>query len=114
MTFRVGQKVVCVDAASVGAYMPSGMKAERFDLGGLTVGAVYTIRDVGLLLDVVVCRLEKIYRPTEPFNGEEAFFAQARFRPIVEPKTEISFTAGADPSSDQFDNRRKVRKKVAI
>lgn len=90
MTFRVGQKVCCVDS------------------GGwphLNNGEVYTVLattdqegNPGFL--TVNC---------QPGGGA---YRRHRFRPIVERKTEVSFTTGADPSTDQFDNRRKVRVRV--
>lgn len=81
MTFRVGQKVVCVDATRYGPN--SSMLRE---------GAVYTIASVdghedfhgeyGVLLVEVT--------PT-PAQGWREGFRASRFRPIVERKTDISF-----------------------
>lgn len=95
MTFRVREKVVCVDG-----------KACEGKYTGLVEGDIYTVNGFGTCDDgsVGVCLVEND-DPKWPFYPR-------RFRPIVEPKTEISFTTGADPSSGQFDNRRKVRKKV--
>lgn len=109
MTFQVGQKVVCVDAVPHTRYTPF---ASLGGLGGLRKNEVYTIRCVGIRLGVSVVRLEEIVRAENTLLSEENFYAAARFRPIVERKTEVSFTAGADPSTDQFDNRRKVRVRV--
>lgn len=79
MTFRVGQKVVCVDAS--GAVDPRPVK-----------GRVYTIasaRWVNACLEpgwgVTLVELPSI--ETDDHHAE--FFAR-RFRPIVERKTDIS------------------------
>lgn len=42
MTFRIGQKVVCVDAESHGLYVPLGMKYTGAPTG-LVKGAIYTV-----------------------------------------------------------------------
>jgi hypothetical protein len=91
MTFRIGQKVVCVDANLSGRYLPPGYSiAENASMGGLVLGSVYTIRCIGLVLGVVACRVDEIIRRFEPVYKDEAWFACARFRPIVERKTDIS------------------------
>lgn len=99
MTFRVNQKVECVD--------------DSLDVFGrpihVTKGEKYTVAGVFDFFGRPAILLAEVF-PGEDGSG---WFA-SRFRPIVEPKTEISFTTGADPSSDQFDNRRKVRKKVTV
>jgi hypothetical protein len=79
MVFRVGQKVVCIDADG----------APR-----LSLGAIYTIKDidgprlfswrgriyenVGIYLEEAICE-----------DGHKGF-APFRFRPVVETKTDIS------------------------
>jgi hypothetical protein len=106
MTFRVGEKVVCVD----------GNFGESWNVAGALLrpiaGMTYIVRWVG---DWNFCdgtalslRLMEIENPAKNWllNGvSEAAFVTSRFRPFVPRKTEISFTHGADPSSDQFDNR---------
>ena len=100
MTFRVGQKVVCVDAGSTGKYTPW---RHSDDVHGLTEGVVYTIRAVGSfrgLRDNVW--LAEIHRPL--CAGREYPYAAARFRPVVERKTDISvFTAMLNPSQVTVD-----------
>jgi len=87
MTFRVGQKVVCVD----GHTNPPAS-------GGVVDGVIYTIREVGLTVDgeagVRVHELKLSSGPHElglitrkPFF--DAFMRQTRFRPVVERKTSI-------------------------
>lgn len=83
MTFRVGQKVVCVDAK------------KRFLIGGmgtLTKGRIYTVRWVGEYRGNICIRVEEIHRPSG--DDREDFdtpYQTIRFRPIVERKTDISF-----------------------
>lgn len=95
MTFRVGQKVVCVDAR------PTNI----FGLSVLESGRVYTVRWVGLWgyaarrPNQLCIRLEEIDRGEDPGAPHmiEIFdmpFRATRFRPVVEKKTDISvFTA---------------------
>jgi hypothetical protein len=80
MTFRVGQKVVCVDAG-VGAIDASPY---------LTQGGVYTVSIVRVdSLGVLVLGL----------SGVAHQWRSSRFRPAVERKTDISiFTAMLKPS----------------
>lgn len=91
MTFRVGQKVVCVDDG------PGDFSGPSF----LALNSIYTIRgfcenihgEIGLLLEEV--------RPDLPrlMTGQERGFMQKRFRPLVERKTDISiFTQMLKPS----------------
>lgn len=71
MNFRVGQKVVCIDAS----------KSWRGDISDLVKGATYTVREVfmfGVTLDEVPLPEDYLW-----FNGH-------RFRPVVERKTDIS------------------------
>lgn len=106
MIFRVGQRVECIDTSgwdTLSWYLP-------------TKGCIYSIREIFLIDDFEFVRLMEIRNKSMfDFITEKIFeprFLAIRFRPIVESETEVSFTTGADPSSDQFDNRRKVRKKV--
>jgi hypothetical protein len=41
-------------------------------------------------------------------DGSGRAWQNWRFRPLIEGKTEISFTTGADPDSERWDNRVKV------
>lgn len=104
MTFRVGQKVVCIKGGliSINGFVP-------------ITGGVYTVRDyfLGQYDKQPRILLEEYIHP-EKYLGIEIGWDASRFRPIVKPKSEVRFTQGADPSTDQFDNRRKVRKKVLL
>jgi hypothetical protein len=76
MTFRVGQKVVCVDD-----------EAQPCNRGYTPVvkGDIYTIRDAFDWFGLDGIRLEEIKNPHD--RGYQA----RRFRPVVERKTDISF-----------------------
>lgn len=111
MTFRVGQAVECIDG-NFNYFVD--IKLEFLPAKGGT----YTIRDIvegnngmGSVRSLV---FEEFRNRKHPITSNEYSFCFWRFRPVVEPKPEVSFTTSADPSTDQFDNRRKVRKKVAI
>jgi hypothetical protein len=77
MTFHIGQKVVCVDAAV--RERPCSLKKDN----------IYTITNTGIFLsDAWVAVAE-----ARPADGSIGFYAD-RFRPVVEKKTDISmFTA---------------------
>ena len=80
MTFRVGMKVVCVDASEY-----EGM---------LDQGAVYTITSINWPYLRVDCRTLS-GRTDEMARG----YRHGRFRPLVERKTSIEiFTAMLNPS----------------
>lgn len=103
MTFLVGQQVVCVDAS------PGKITGHR----DLVKGRIYKISGFYLHeTDGIALYLIGVPLHNRGFATPIGWAAE-RFRPVAEPKTEVSFTVGADPSSDQFDNRRKVKKKVA-
>lgn len=98
--FSVGQKVVCIDAKANGQYLPAGSRTKISSLSGLQLGKVYTIRQLGDIWGVPGCRLSEITRYIEPLLGEEMYFAQARFRPVVERKTSIEiFTRMLKPEA---------------
>jgi hypothetical protein len=77
MTFRIGQKVVCIDAQC----------AAGFDWYGFppTEGAVYTVAGFGRN-PVYGHEVIKIAELGHPWG-----YKPRRFRPVVERKTDISF-----------------------
>lgn len=97
--FRVGQKVVCIDAS------------ERKGPGKYTVlpvqGRVYTVRGISAWqwncgFSGVGLYLEEIHRPPTPQG--EAPWGCWRFRPVVERKTDISiFKALLTPSKEKVE-----------
>jgi hypothetical protein len=108
MTFYVGQKVVCVDAACTTV----------LGLQELIEGSTYTIRWVGHAphkqlrngrFSTTVCvRLVEILRDTCPTTGiVDLPFNIQRFRPVVERKTSIEiFKRMLNPSD------RKINEEV--
>jgi hypothetical protein len=84
MTFRVGQKVVCVDANphSLG-YRGPGWHPQEAPIEG----AVYTIRSIGISPDcpLLAVQLVELRRPYKWGYGV------TRFRPVVERSTDITF-----------------------
>lgn len=102
--FKVGQKVVYVH-----------FKIVDPQFGQITPdpGVVYTVRAVGNLLGIPTILLEEIRNEPRPWTGGvyEMRMNSKFFRPVVENKSEISFTIGADPESEKWDNRvgRTVR-----
>jgi hypothetical protein len=88
MTFRVGQKVVCIK----GHYNPPAS-------GGVKEGNIYTIRELGLTQDgapgvrVHEIALSSGHREIGNISGKpfkDVFMRENRFRPIVSRKTDIS------------------------
>lgn len=82
MTFRVGQKVICVDD-----------EQPRIRIRPVVRGGVYTIRDIGeepLYPGQYWVLLEEIRNTARDALGELAY-RTSRFRPIVERNTDISF-----------------------
>lgn len=102
--FKIGQKVVYVhvkiDVSKWGQISPDP-------------NVVYTVRAVGEIIGRPMILLDEIRNAPMQWAisgfhelGMDASF----FRPVVENKSEISFTTGADPESEKWDNR--VRRKV--
>lgn len=101
MTFRVGQKVVCVDAGKTPGINARGRAADY-----LKEGRVYTVRWVGECPHEPWRKLGVNIRLAEVNRGGDAErpewndfpFRATRFRPIVERSTDISiFTAMLTP-----------------
>jgi len=99
MTFRVGQKVVCVDDR------PDWHSRTKF----FERGHIYTISDLKMNSQFITgprsygagsgIRFVEVAEP-----HEYAWFDARRFRPAVERKTDISiFTAMLNPSEKRVD-----------
>lgn len=109
MTFRVGQKVVCIDDRCWlrGGWWMFGIKF--FDHGlldhNLNHGEVYTVTKVDIQLDARGKEYGSIWvAEARHLKYPDIGFPQWQFRPAVERKTDISvFTAMLTP------NKRKVR-----
>lgn len=91
MAFRIGQKVVCVDArARISLY-----RAWIYNDAPVE-GRVYTIS--AIVLDEGEDCLVLLEHPRSP-RSQHSGFAARRFRPVVERKTDISiFTKMLKPS----------------
>ena len=85
MTFRVGQKVVCVDASPGAGY--EWAETER-----PVEGRVYTVRSVHEYEGSLVCWLVEIRRNLAAVfqHGPMVGYGVFRFRAAVEPLTDIS------------------------
>lgn len=97
MTFRIGQKVVCV-AKPLGGYGDENVPC---------VGRIYTIRGFEFERPTGVERVgllfEEIRNEPHHYTGyarpTEATFPASKFKPLVERKTDISiFTRMLNPS----------------
>jgi hypothetical protein len=102
MTFRIGQKVVCVHAVDEGW----GHGIEILP----TVGEVYTIRSKEEHPTGFYVRLHEIHNTPMPYgNGMgEAQFTVRAFRPLVERKTSIEiFERMLTPATPKHE-REKV------
>ena len=100
--FFVGQKVVCIHDYS---NWPSG---EKCGMGKPALNGVYTVREITQCAYTFRhgIRLREIINPLHP-DGTEYGYDNRFFRPLIATKQEISFTVGADPLTEQFDNRKK-------
>jgi hypothetical protein len=86
MTFYVGQRVCCVDDGVV--WMNGSPHLKR--------GEVYTI-----------CRTSMESELNLWLAGVQGGWSARRFRPLVEDRKSVSFTAGAPKDSEKWDNRKK-------
>jgi hypothetical protein len=91
MMFRVGQRVVCVDADSGEGEWPSGSRP--------VLGQIYTVRSIEpTILNSAGLKLVELCLTSTPGHCgiiskkiyKDAAYRAARFRPIVERKTDIS------------------------
>lgn len=107
MTFRVGQKVVCIGVAK-----PEIRKA------WVAIGATYPeLHEVYTIREIIPYKGSEVFLLKEISNAgligieglsREPAYEKRYFRPAVFPKVEVSFTTGADPDSEQHDNRRRI------
>lgn len=93
MAFRVGQKVVCVDAESPGRGRPMEGQKKWASSEKIVTGSIYTVRriytdDYG----VPALWLNEIRRAriSVSFHGPNAGYGQWRFRPVVSTDTGMS------------------------
>jgi len=89
-SFRVGQKVVCVNGKINDRELADFYRSEGIVFP--STGRVYTIRQVIWLETFYALRLEEIVNPVVEYQTitlEHAFHVD-RFRPVVARKTDIS------------------------
>jgi hypothetical protein len=104
-TFKVGDRVVCVDDTLYDVHVPGVLFSG--DLNGLTKGTVYTIRSVYFdpafrLPTIRVSEIERL--PLSCFEGfiYESGYNPERFRPVVSRPTSIAvFKAMLTPSKQK-------------
>ena len=80
MSFHVGQKVACVDAAPYGVWL-CGEE--------LVKGAIYTIRAIGPSFGEMAVQLEEVTRITDSIFSRPGVWGYVvrRFRPLTDTKT---------------------------
>lgn len=85
MVFRVGERVVCINAQHTLYPCPRTGATWEGGLDGLKEKTVYTIRglDYDPELSIPVVRLVEIIRPMDLYLKTEAAYDAARFRPLV-------------------------------
>ena len=108
MTFHVGQKVVQVNPWTLSAVQAKHYSDVRFS----ECGVVYTVRDITEVLGIPALRFVELTNPIHEYRrcgAIEQPFPAWNFRPLVDHKSEISFTTGADPDSERFDNRKRTQ-----
>lgn len=103
--FKVGQKVV---------YVHHKIVDHKFGNTTPDPNVIYTVRAIGVIGGVISAILLQEIRNAPRLWCDavyELHMNSAFFRPLVENKSEISFTTGADPESEKWDNRvsRTVR-----
>ncbi len=94
--FYVGQKVVCVDDQQPGKYLPPGRADYLSDAPEpmrIKKGEVYTVSALSIECETECCLLQEIY-------GEH-YYACARFRPVIERKTDISILTAMLKDAEQ-------------
>lgn len=99
--FHVDQKVVCIGGwkrVLEGCVLPK-------------IGTIYTVRWIGQRAtdDAPCLMLVEHFGGAQPVTGIEYSFNVTHFRPLIESKSSVSFTEGAPPDSERFDNRRKQK-----
>lgn len=105
MTFRVGQKCICVNAKG------------RWGLSDpLKVGLICTIRAMHIdRHGDLILRFHEIERSSfakEAWGDPRLGYLASRFRPLTDTKHEVSFTEGAPKDSEKWDNRKKQKERV--
>lgn len=97
--FRVGQRVVCVNA-----------KPETWHTTGLVKGEIYTIESM-----FKNCYGNLAFQMIEAKNGHGVGYRASRFRPIQERKTDISiFKAMLNPKKHELVDALPSRRQEGV
>lgn len=101
MTFRVGMPVRCVDG-----YFHALARVIYFMLGIAppVKDRQYTIEKCGL---IVGGQSGVVLVETKNISLMLGAWRASRFRPLMDTKSEVSFTAGAPKDSEKWDGRRE-------
>jgi hypothetical protein len=107
--FYVGQKVVCVIAPVPFDAFPNEVLPRK--------DSVYTVREVQAAdpyyypgqTAILLCEIRNFR-----LGRGEPNFSVCLFRPLTSQELQALFTTGADPSTNQFDNRRKQKQKARV
>jgi hypothetical protein len=81
MSFRIGQKVVCIHHVPLDERLSHCVYVEK--------GGIYTIRGIYFQADRKLLLLQEIHNPMWS-GGDEYGFNAKGFRPIVDRKTDIT------------------------
>lgn len=99
MSFRVGQKVVCIapfDSTWAGWATPQ--QSKTYTVRAVSMGSVAQVRDYGPWFSVLLDEIKNPERDGEPTFGHQ------HFRPLIERKTDISiFTELLTPKQKQAE-----------
>lgn len=114
--FKAGDKVVCIDDA------PLNTVGLDPDMGGLRVGEVYTIREIGPVSNLhpsrgrIAIKLAEIVRKSMSEYGGETGFLVSRFRPVQKRTTSIEcFRALLNPtehSPEDIEYARQIIEEI--
>jgi hypothetical protein len=103
------QQVLCIDAES-GRDGYIWIPGEE-----IITGNTYTIHSTFAhpVSGIPMVRLSEVRRSQRCIDmWNHDGYGAYRFRPLTETKSSVSFTAGADPSTKKYDNRRRRKVKA--
>lgn len=112
MKYKIGQKV-----CYIGPDYSNDPVVVALKLKSLTPNEVYTIRGGTYMMGGIVPAyvVEEVVNPAVQTHLDglaEPHTLEQHLRPLEKRKQDVSFTVGADPESENHDNRRKVEEHV--
>jgi len=92
MTFRVGQKVVCIDDGDDPG-LPAGEQSDWTPDERPIMGHIYTVRRCFIARGNLILHLDEIARSATAQEtwGPDVGYGAFRFRPLAEKKTDTGF-----------------------